>query len=162
IEVGVLRPVKQETIGLPDASSVGKERLVIMKAGGDLLDLKEKYKVKKAKDLQFAVIKCRRINVEKAVTNTYLYFQDAGKNWTKNHKVAASFPSFLLAVDFVANTRYLRNKVTKYLDIQKTLHIMQSENVGAVFEVDTFPYLPKKALTFILPLGHGACPLVPS
>lgn len=143
IEVGVLRPVKKEAIGLPSASSAGKERLVVMKAGGDLLDLKEKYKVKKAKDLQFAVIKCRRINFEKAVTHTYLYFQDAGKNWTINHKVGAAFPSFLLAVDFAANTRYLRKKVTKYLDIQKTLHIMQSENIGAVFEVDTFPYLPK-------------------
>lgn len=143
IEVGVLRPVKRESIGLPAVSSAGKERMVIMKAGGNLLDLKEKYKVKKAKELQFAVVKCRRINFEKAVTHTYLYFQDAGKNWTINHKIAAAFPSFLLAIDFAANTRYLRKKVTKYLDIQKTLHIMQSENVGAVFEVDTFPYLPK-------------------
>lgn len=143
IEVGVLRPVKLESIGLPAQSSVGKERLVIMKAGADLLDLKEKYEVKKAKNLQFAVVKCRRINFEKAITNTYLYFQDSGKNWTVNHKIAAAFPSFLLAIDFSANTKYLRKKVTKYLDIQKSLHIMQSENVGAVFEIDTFPYLPK-------------------
>lgn len=143
IEVGVLRPVKQEVVGLPAKSTTGKERLVIMKAGADLLDLKEKYKVKKAKDLQFAVIKCRRINFEKAITNSYFYFQDGGKNWTVNHKVAAAFPSFLLAIDFTTNTRYLRKKVTKYLDIQKSLHIMQSENVGAVFEIDTFPYLPK-------------------
>lgn len=143
IEVGVLRPVEKEVIGLPAASTTGKERLVIMKAGGALLDVKEKYQVKKAKDLQFVVVKCRRINFEKAITNTYLYFQDAGKNWTVNHKIAAAFPSFLLAIDFTANTRYLRKKVTKYLDIQKSLHIMQSENVGAIFEIDTFPYLPK-------------------
>lgn len=143
IEVGVLRPVKRATIGLPNASSAGKERMVIMKAGGNLLDLKEKYQVKKAKSLRFVVVKCRRINFEKAVAHTYLYFQDAGKNWTTNHKIAAAFPSFLLAMDFEANTRYLRKKVSKYLDIQKTLHIMQSEDMGALFEVDTFPYLPK-------------------
>jgi len=143
IEVGVLRPVEETVVGLPAPSLVGKERLVVMKAGGDLLDLKEKYKVKKAKDLQFAIIKCRRINFEKAITNTYLYFQDAGRNWTVNHKIAAAFPAFLLAVDFNTNTRYLRKKVTKYLDIQKSLHIMQSEDLGSIFEVDTFPYLPK-------------------
>lgn len=143
IEVGVLRPVKKSTIGLPAPSKVAKERLVLIKSGGDLLDLKEKYQVKKAKSLQFAVIKCRRINFEKAITHTYLYFQDAGKNWTVNHKVAGVFPSFLFAVDFEANTRYLRKKVSKYLDIQKTLHIMQSENLGSIFEVDTFPYLPR-------------------
>lgn len=143
IEVGVLRPIEKVKIGLPSPTSAGKERLVIMKAGGDLLDLKEKYKVKKAKDLQFAVIKCRRINFEKSITHTYLYFQDSGKNWTINHKVAATFPSFMLAIDFTVNTRYLRKKIAKYLDIQKSLHVMQGENVGAVFEIDTFPYLPK-------------------
>lgn len=143
IEVGVLRPIERKKIGLPLSSVIGKERMVILKAGGDLLDLKEKYKVKKAKDLQFAVVKCRRINFEKALTTTQLYFQDAGNSWTVNRKLAASFPAFLLAIDFNTNTRYLRKKVTKYLDIQKSLHIMQSENLGAIFEVDTFPYLPK-------------------
>ena len=143
IEVGVLRPVEKEVIGLPAAGSTGKERMVIMKAGGSVLDLKEKYGVKKAKDLQLVLIKCRRINFEKAITTSYFYFQDAGKNWTVNKKLAAAFPSFLLAIDFNANTRYLRKKVSKYLDIQKSLHIMQSENLGAIFEVDTFPYLPK-------------------
>lgn len=143
IEVGVLRPIKKSAIGLPGGSPVGKERMVIMKAGGNLLDLKEKYQVKKAKSLRFVVVKCRRINFEKAVAHSYLYFQDAGKNWTANHKIAATFPSFLLAMNFEANTRYLRKKVSKYLDIQKTLHIMQSEDLGALFEVDTFPYLPK-------------------
>lgn len=56
IEVGVLRPVKRESIGLPAVSSAGKERMVIMKAGGNLLDLKEKYKVKKAKELNLQLL----------------------------------------------------------------------------------------------------------
>jgi hypothetical protein len=143
IEVGVLRPIEKTKIGIPSHASVGKERFVILKAGGDMLDLKEKYRVKKAKDLQMIVVKCRRINFEKAITTTHFYFQDSGKNWTVNRKIAGTFPSFLLAIDFTTNTRYLRKKITKYLDIQKTLHIMQSENLGALFEVDTFPYLPK-------------------
>ena len=148
IEVGVLRPVKKELIGLP-ASIASKERLVIMKAGGDILDLKEKYAVKKAKQLKFVVIRSRRINFEKAATTIQLYFQDAGKNWFMNKKVSTSFPGYLLAIDFATNTRYLRIKVSKYLDIQKSLHIMQSENMSAVFEIDTFPYLPNN---YFLPL----------
>lgn len=142
IEVGVLRPVEKAAIGLP-SGSVGKERLVIMKAGGDILDLKEKYAVKKAKQLEFVVVRSRRINFEKAATSIQLYFQDVGKNWYVNKKLSGSFPAHLLAIDFSVNTRYLRKKVSKYLDIQKSLHIMQSENLGGVFEVDTFPYLPK-------------------
>lgn len=148
IEVGVLRPVEKSIIGLP-SGPIGKERLVIMKAGGDLLDLKEKYAVKKAKQLEFVVVRSRRINFEKAATSIQLYFQDAGKNWYMNKKISTTFPSYLLAIDFNTNTRYLRKKVSKYLDIQKSLHIMQGENVGAVFEIDTFPYLPKN---YYLPL----------
>lgn len=143
IEVGVLRPVTKSTVGLPSESQVGKERMVIMNAGSNLLDLTEKYQVKKAKALRYALIKCRRINFEKAVTHTYLYFEDASKKWTANHKIGTSFPYSLLSVNFSTNTRYLRKKVSKYLDIQKTLHIMQGDDLGAVFEVDTFPYLPK-------------------
>lgn len=141
IEVGVLRPVKKSVIGLPHGP-VAKEHLVIMKAGGDILDLKEKYAVKKAKQLEFVVIRCRRINFEKAATTIQLYFKDAAKSWSVNKKIATAFPAYLLAIDFTTNTRYLRKKVGKYLDIQKSLHIMQGENLGAIFEVDTFPYLP--------------------
>lgn len=142
IEVGVLRPIESSVIGLP-TNATGKERLVIMKSGGDLLDLKEKYAVKKAKQLEFVVIRCRRINFEKTVTVIQLYFKDAGKNWFMNKKISTVFPAYLLAIDFNTNTRYLRKKVSKYLDIQKSLHIMQGENIGAIFEIDTFPYLPK-------------------
>lgn len=143
IEVGVLRPVKKEAIGLPPHSGITKERLVIIKPDYSLLDLKEKYNVKKAKELQFAVFKVRRINATKSLTVGKLYFKNTAGGWSVNNRVMPNFPANLLAVDFSTNTRYLRKKITKYLDIQKTLHIMQGENVEAVFEVDTFPYLPR-------------------
>jgi hypothetical protein len=143
IEVGVLRPIDKKAIGLPSSVGTIKERLVIIKAGQTLLDLKEKYNVKKAKDLQFAVFTVRRINAEKSITRGKLYFKTPANQWSVNNKLMAAFPANFLAIDFKTNTRYLRKKITKYLDIQKSMHIMQSENLGAVFEVDTFPYLPK-------------------
>ncbi len=142
IEVGVLRPIEKKAIGLPAQDNVLRERLVVIKSGQSLLDLKEKYKVKKAKDLQFVVFTVRRINAEKSVTRGRLYFKNSANQWYVNKRLMAVFPTNLLEIDFSTNTRYLRKKITKYLDIQKSLHIMQSENVGAVFEVDTFPYLP--------------------
>ena len=143
IEVGVLRPVKKEVVLPTGINNATKERLVVMKTGGNLLDLKEKYKVRKAKDLQVVVIKCRRINFEKAIAHSYIYFQDNAKQWTVSHKIAAVFPAHLIAIDFSKNTRYLRKKVGKYLDIQKSMHIMKSDKIAALFEVDTFPYMPQ-------------------
>lgn len=149
IKVGVLRPVKKEALGLPKEEGISKERLVILKPGWSILDLKEKYNVKKARDLQVAVFNVRRVNVEKCVVREKLYFKNTAGAWSVNSRIATSFPASLLAIDFTTNTRYLRKKITKYLDIQKSLHITQSENIGAIFEIDTFPYLPKN---YYLPL----------
>jgi len=149
IEVGVLRPVKKEALGLPKQEGLTKERFVLLKPGWSLIDLKEKYNVKKAKDLQVAVFNVRRVNVEKCVVREKLYFKNSAGAWSVNSRIATSFPASLLAIDFTTNTRYLRKKITKYLDIQKSLHITQSENIGAIFEIDTFPYLPKN---YYLPL----------
>ncbi|MCA9308828.1 type IV secretion system DNA-binding domain-containing protein [Candidatus Saccharibacteria bacterium] len=141
IEVGVLRPVEPTDIDLPK-DVAAKERLVVLKAGQNLLDLKEKYNVKKAKDLQFVRVRIRRINFEKSLTNVEIYFKGTAGQFYKSKRVTPSFPASLLAIDFSANKRYLRKKISKYLDIQKTLNILQSSNLDAVFEVDTFPYLP--------------------
>lgn len=143
IEVGVLRPVKKEVVLPGAAATASRERMVILKSGGNLLDLKEKYKIKKAKELQAIVIKSRCVNFEKAIAHSYIYFKDNAKQWTVSHKISAAFPAHLLTVDFAKNTRYLRKKVGKYLDIQKSMHIMKSDKLGALFEVDTFPYMPQ-------------------
>lgn len=143
IEVGVLRPIEKSKIGLPPTTGLLKEHLVVLSSGNSLLDLKEKYTVKKAKDLNFAIFNVRRINAVKSITKGKLYFKSAAGSWSVNNRIMGAFPSGLLAIDFSTNTRYLRKKISKYLDIQKSLHVMQSENLGAVFEVDTFPYLPR-------------------
>jgi len=146
LEGVVLRPIASELVKLP--ASNGTERFVQYVSGGNLLDLREKYHVKRAKELDYAVMAIRTINVDKAHVKLKLYFKEAG-----GYKVAKKslfvLPTHLLTVDFVTNTKYLRKKQPKYLDIQKSLHIMQSENVNAIFEVDTFPYLPTN---YYLPL----------
>jgi hypothetical protein len=60
--------------------------------------------------------------------------------WSKASKLFTFFPSQLLAIDFAKNTHYLKKSVPKYLNIEKSLHMLVSDNVDALFEVDTFPY----------------------
>jgi hypothetical protein len=147
VEGVVLRPIAQELLKLPKATSA--ERFVQFVGGGNLLDMKEKYQIKRAKSLEFAEFTVRTINIEKAHVKLRLFFKTAAGTYTVGKKTLFILPANLLKVDFVANTKYLRKKQPKYLDIQKSLHIMQSENVNAVFEVDTFPFLPKN---YYLPL----------
>jgi hypothetical protein len=146
LEDVVLRPVDADKINLPTADS--SEGSIWFVTGGNVLDLREKYQVKRAKELNWAVFTIRMLNIERAIVDCDFYFQIA-KKYSKSHKKMFSLPAHLLAIDFVKNNKYLRAKQPKYLDIQKSIHMLRADNIGALFEVDTFPYLPKD---YFLPL----------
>lgn len=143
----IIRPIDSDVISLPEHPTA--ERLVQFVQGGNLLDLKEKYTVKRGKDLEWAVISMRTASPTRALGDIDLVFKSAGDSYSVAHKYLLNVPSHLLAVDFVKNTKYLRKKQPKYLDIQKSIHLLRGDSLGALFEVDTFPYLPHN---YYLPL----------
>ncbi len=148
LEGVVLRPIEPSIVALPQHH--GGERFVQLVSGGNILDFREKYQVKRGKELEWATFTVRTINVEKAYADLSFYFKNAAGQYSLGKKKLLILPSHLLAVDFQTNTKYMRKKQPKYLDIQKSMHIMRSEPLEAVFEVDTFPYLPKN---YYLPLN---------
>src|SRR5688500_155359 len=60
----LLQPVNENEMKPPEVSA--KERLVQFVSGGNLLDLKEKYSVKKVKELEFAVFKMRSVSPQQS------------------------------------------------------------------------------------------------
>ncbi len=138
IEIGVLRPVKEEECAIP--SSKTAERLVRYVSGGNLLDLREKFNLKRGKELEIIVIKCRRINVEKTLSRLEFYFKNPGGHYTVNKKTMLVFPAHLLQVNFDENARYLRKEFPKYINIEKSLPILSPTNNNALLSVNTFPY----------------------
>lgn len=143
----VLRPVAEEVIRIPKGANT--ERFVQYVAGGNLLDLREKYQVKRKIELEVVEFTIRVMNTTKAHVSTRLYFKNLAGQYSVANKTILTLPTALLAIDFKTNTKYLRQQQPKYLDIQKSMHILQSSNLNAVFEVDTFPYLPDN---YYLPL----------
>ena len=134
----LLRVAPKDAVKIPEHAK--HDSFVQFVTNGNWLDVKEKYAVKKAKHLQIIVFRIRAINIEKALTRGYFYFETAGKQWSQATKIITSFPARLLAVDFKQNTHYLHKTVPKYLNIEKSLHMLVSDNINSVFEIDTFPY----------------------
>lgn len=137
IEGIILRPVDAQEFKPPTANS--KERMVQFVTGGNLLDLKEKYAAQKAKDLEYAVFRVSGLG-SKAIIKANLYFKNKAGNYSKASKLMHLFPAQLFAIDFENNTRYLKKSVPKYLNIEKSLHMLVSDKTDALFEIDTFPY----------------------
>ena len=143
----VLRPIDPSIITLPN--DVSRERLIQITPGGNILDIREKYQIKRNISLEWISLQIRMINIEKSIVEAQFGFRKTDNKFSVAKKYLFTLPASILAIDFVSNTKYLRNKQPQYLDIQKSLHIMRSDDMGAVFEVDTFPYLAKN---YYLPL----------
>ncbi|MEO7364125.1 MAG: DUF87 domain-containing protein [Candidatus Saccharimonadales bacterium] len=134
----LLRPVDESELELPTGHS--RLRFVTFVTGGSLLDLKEKYHVKKSLELQYVVVQVRALSDTKANVTANLYFKGLGTSWHHAKKKMLAFPDHLLQVNFSDNTKYMHRSVPKYLNMEKSMHMLNSENLNSLFEVDTFPY----------------------
>jgi hypothetical protein len=138
IEGLVLRPIAAEDIQLPKPTK--KERFVQFPTGGNVLDLKEKMKVKRGKELEYARFKIKSVSSTKAVVKGEVHYKGVGDNWFSSKHLFTHFPAHLFAIDFTANTKYLKRRMPVYLDIEKSLHMLNSDNANGLFKVDGFPY----------------------
>lgn len=137
----VIRPLS-DNIGLPSGRH-GAERFVSFVTGGSFIDLRERYSIKKAKSLDVVVLDIRAISTDKCATTVRMFFKNAAGHYTVSKRIIPNFPVHLLAIDFKSASNYLKHSVPKFLNIEKSIHMLQSTPDDALFEVETFPYLPQ-------------------
>jgi hypothetical protein len=138
IDIGVLRPVKQEDCEAPKTQ--GTERFLTLVNGGNFLDVREKAKLKRGKELEYIVLKCRRVNVDKSYTRLHFYFKNPAGHYSVNKKTMLSFPAHLMKINFDENSRYLKKEFPKYINIEKALPVLSPTDNNALLAVNTFPY----------------------
>lgn len=138
LEKITLRPV-DPTI-LSSLFTVKPERLVIAVPGGNILDIREKYELKRGKLLNWAIFSMKSVG-DSVYTRTNLLFDNSDGTYGVSTKHMLSTPGQLIAINFRENEKYDYVRRSKHLDIQKSLHMLRSEPSGAIFNVNTFPYL---------------------
>lgn len=136
----LLRPISKTEIALPDYTN--KARFVQYVTGGNILDLKEKLAVKKSLQLGYAKFGVQVLGPRRAIVRGKLYVTNAAGKGQVANKLTHFFPSHLFAIDFTTNTHYLKKGVPRYLNIEKSLYMLSSEQLSPLVEVDTFPYIP--------------------
>ena len=72
-------------------------------------------------------------------TKIFFYLTKDVKN--KKYKMLFTNPINLLSIDFDGNKRYFYKGTPKYLDINKSLHLLNTDSASSILKVDTFPYL---------------------
>ncbi|HEV7454058.1 MAG TPA: hypothetical protein VGO07_02250 [Candidatus Saccharimonadales bacterium] len=104
IEDFVLKRVEPHELQAPHATR--RESLVQLPASGNVLDMRERYAIKKNKTLAYVVLKIRTLGLVKAS----LYFQASDGLWSTTSKYLKRPPLHLFAINFTANTKYLKNE----------------------------------------------------
>ncbi len=114
-----------------------KHKPIILDADKNAVELSDISRLKHNKELKYIIINIRGIG-NKRLFKTYLFFK-SGNNYIRR-RFMLSRPTYLLSVDFSNNKRFSYEKKNKYLNLEKILPLLTSNNTG-VFSVDTFPYL---------------------
>jgi hypothetical protein len=137
----LLRPVDLSELKIP--KHTGKAHFVQFVSGGNILDLKEKLAVKRGLQLEHGIFSIRILGPKRAAVQAKLYAKNAAGQWVIIKKMMNFFPDNLFRIDFVTNTHYLKKSVPRYLNIEKSLYMLSSEQSSPLVEVDTFPYQPR-------------------
>ncbi len=105
----------------------------------NLIDIIEYFEIKKKKNLKYIEINFRKVNKTTILSKIYFYYNR--QNSLIRKKVLFSSAASILTLKLESSTRFFYKSIPKYLDIEKILHLLQSEPISSILKVDTFPYL---------------------
>ena len=113
--------------------------LTLPKIGNNFIDLITYSEIKNKGKLKYLEINFIKLyeNKIKSSINYYLF----KNNLIKKYNVLYAIPTSILSIDFEGNKRYFYKSSPKYLEINKILHLLNTDSNNALLSVDTFPYL---------------------
>lgn len=120
-------------------SKSNKKYILIKNIDDNLIDLINYYEIKNKGFLERIEITLRKSFNNKINFKINCYVNK--NNIIKKYRLLFTLPSNILSVDFNNNKRYFYNDVPKYLEINKMMHLLNTDLNSSILKVDTFPYL---------------------
>lgn len=124
---------------IPDSGS--SQGLLKIPAGGNIIDVRQHYKVKTGKNLSILRLDVQRF-ASKMMSKLTAVFTLGNEHLIVRQQLSR-VPGNLLAINFAENTAYIRTTMPIYVSLEKTMHLLQTYPENAVFSVPTFPYASK-------------------
>lgn len=109
------------------------------KVGSSIIDLINYCEIKDKGTLEYLEISFLKLSEDKILSKINYYLNKNGS--IKKYNVIFAIATNILAVDFEGNKRYFYKSPPKYLDINKVLHLLNTDYNNALLAIDTFPYL---------------------
>ena len=117
-----------------------KSLYLVTKKEKSIVDIYDKNESKASRKMEVAELKIFPIT-----KNNFLY-SSCARFSKENRKIYKKFlfniPHQFLSIDFSKHTRFLyRKDIKRYLNIEKTVKLFESDNKNAILKINAFPYL---------------------
>lgn len=109
------------------------------KIGSSIIDLINYSEIKNKGKLEYLEISFLKFYEDKIKSKIKFYLNKNGV--IKRYNCLFAIPISILSADFEGNKRYFYKSSPKYLEINKILHLLNSDSNNALLSIDTFPYL---------------------
>ena len=117
----------------------------------NVLDIYDKNEAKKSRKLKISKITIFPYCKKNFLSKTDLFFENKNNKIIKK-QVLFNIPHQFLSIDFSIYSRFFYKKdAIKFLDIQKSLHLLKSDEKNSILKVNGFPYLNDN---YFLHLNH--------
>ncbi len=108
--------------------------------GSSLIDIYDNNEIKYLRKLKQICFKFSLLKDDKFFSNTKCIFENTHNKTLSIHRSFINPATTILSANY-KDTRFFYKKKPKYLDIQKSLHLLKSESTNSILKVDTFPFL---------------------
>ena len=109
------------------------------KVGSSIIDLINYSEIRNKGTLFYLEISFIKLYEDKIKSKIIFYLNKNGV--IKKYNVIFAIEASILSADFEGNKRYFYKSSPKYLEINKILHLLNTDSNNALLSVDTFPYL---------------------
>lgn len=113
--------------------------LSLPKIGSSIIDLINYSEIRNKGTLIHLEISFLKLYEDKIKSKITYYLTKNGI--IKKYNAILAIPTSILSADFEGNKRYFYKSSPKYLEINKILHLLNSDSNNSLLSIDTFPYL---------------------
>lgn len=131
---------KIENIDFQPKLFLAKSLYIVRSKEKSIVDIYDKNESKFSRKIEIAEIKIIPLNKNNFFYFSHAIFKKGNKQILK--KFLFNIPIQFLSIDFSKHTRFLyRKDIKRYLNIEKTVKLFESDNKNAILKINAFPYL---------------------
>lgn len=117
-----------------------KSLYIVTNKEKSIVDIYDRNESKKNRKMQWAVVNIFPFARKNFLFSSLGIFKKENKMITK--RFLFNIPHIFLSIDFSKHTRFLfRKDIRRYLNIEKTVKVFESDKKNSILKIDAFPYL---------------------